>query len=450
MPYQNPFFHRGPIRDRAHFFGRQTELRQLLSLVGNGQSISLIGQRRIGKTSLLFQAALPEVLTDYDLNPANYLFVYIDCGELTALDHEGIYQTLLEEINRVVTETRTAGAPMTYRLFERSLRDLFSTLNATGHVPQLIICLDEFELLSRNPTLTPDFFSGLRALASRYPIAFITASGRPLLELTYANSSTLSSPFFNIFATIRLELFSEGEARELLYGLAHLNKLNFSEMTATTILKLAGPHPFFLQMAGYHAIEIRHAKGVTLTGGDYPILENRFQVDADEHYAYYWRNLTTAEQRILFTLPAFQYADQGTARILEQMRRLEQKALIKACGVDCYEYLSASFRNFVQNQTVPGFLQAGPVAIDEPGRQAMLRGASLDLTELQYALLVFLIKRSNQVVTTSEIERALWGDQTHIDDPERLKSVIKGLRRVLGDDAIRLENVRGVGYLWRL
>ena len=36
-----------------------------------------------------------------------------------------------------------------------------------------------------------------------------------------------------------------------------------------------------------------------------------------------------------------------------------------------------------------------------------------------------------------------------LDDPDRLKWFIKGLRQALGTEAARLENVRGVGYLWQ-
>jgi hypothetical protein len=42
MPVSNPFFHRGPIRDQAYFFGRERVTRQALSLLGNGQSVSII------------------------------------------------------------------------------------------------------------------------------------------------------------------------------------------------------------------------------------------------------------------------------------------------------------------------------------------------------------------------------------------------------------------------
>ena len=57
----NPFFHRGPIRRREYFCGRAQPVAQSLSLLRNGQNLALVGQRRIGKTSLLFHMADPAV-----------------------------------------------------------------------------------------------------------------------------------------------------------------------------------------------------------------------------------------------------------------------------------------------------------------------------------------------------------------------------------------------------
>jgi hypothetical protein len=132
------------------------------------------------------------------------------------------------------------GNAITYRTFERFLRRLIQP----GWKP--ILLLDEFERMSHNPHLDPDFFSGLRALATRYPIAYVTASKHPLLELTYANASTLSSPFFNIFASIRLGLFAEAESRDLLAGLSSRGQVTFAPATIEVILDLAGPHPWYL------------------------------------------------------------------------------------------------------------------------------------------------------------------------------------------------------------
>lgn len=324
---------------------------------------------------------------------------------------------------------------MTYRAFERALRRLIRG----GWKP--IILLDEFDLMTHNPHLDPDFFSGLRALAAKYPIAYVTASKHPLLGLTYADASVLSSPFFNIFATIRLGLFSEDESRDLLTSLAAREQVTFAPSTIDLILDLTGPHPLFLQIAGFHAFELQQARGDSLTDEDHSELRHRFHSSVEEHFGYYWHNLSAAEQHVLATLPASQDSYRDITRQLEQGCLILRRA-------EGYDYLSSAFRTFVQSQPVSGLLQAGPIAVDENQRQALLYGQPLSLTPTQYTLLVHLIKQAGQVITAEELEQAVWGE-VYIEDPERLKSVIKGLRRALGREAARLKNVRGVGYVWR-
>lgn len=79
MPLSNPFFHRGLIRDRAYFLGRDPETSQALSLLGNGQSIALVRQRRIGKTCLLFHLADTAVFSRHGLSPTERLFIERAC-----------------------------------------------------------------------------------------------------------------------------------------------------------------------------------------------------------------------------------------------------------------------------------------------------------------------------------------------------------------------------------
>jgi hypothetical protein len=440
MPTSNPFFHRGPVRDPAYFFGREHETRQVLSLLGNSQSIALVGQRRMGKTSLLFHLSAPAVFAQHGLSSTQHLFIYIDCGGLAGLDQPGLYRLLLEEIGEALAERGAVSGPiepqpLTYRAFERALRDV------TRQGWKLILLLDEFERLSRNPHLDPDFFSGLRALTARYPIAYVTASRQPLLELTYADASTLSSPFFNIFASIRLNPFAEDEAHDLLTSLAARGGLTFDPLLLDFLLDLAGPHPLFLQIAGFHAFELvqerpdRFAKPVRSDDAE---LRRLFLASVEEHFGYYWRNLSAQEQRVLAVLPAAQTSQPDI------IRQLERACLIIRHN-DRYDYLSSTFRAFVQTQPIPGLLQSGPLAIDWEQHQALLHGQPLPLTATQYTLLLYLVERAGQVVSNEALEKAVWGE-TYIEDPERLKSVIKGLRQALGADAARLENVRGVGY----
>ena len=74
---ENPFYHRGAIRRAQDFHNREAEISQILGLLRNGQSVSLIGPRRIGKSSLLIHLSRAAVRTQMQLQPPNALFVLI-------------------------------------------------------------------------------------------------------------------------------------------------------------------------------------------------------------------------------------------------------------------------------------------------------------------------------------------------------------------------------------
>ena len=57
MEAPNPFTERGIIRDPKLFFGRKHELKQTFERLAAMQSVSIFGERRIGKSSLLVMIA---------------------------------------------------------------------------------------------------------------------------------------------------------------------------------------------------------------------------------------------------------------------------------------------------------------------------------------------------------------------------------------------------------
>src|SRR5260370_34511297 len=83
----SPFTYGNPISKPSHFFGRQYEVGQVFSRLRNAEfeSSSLVGERRMGKTSLLNYLATPEIRLSYGLDPAKYIFIYAD---LQPLDQE--------------------------------------------------------------------------------------------------------------------------------------------------------------------------------------------------------------------------------------------------------------------------------------------------------------------------------------------------------------------------
>lgn len=438
MGADNPFFHRGAIRRAEDFIGREAELNQMLGLLRNGQSVSLIGPRRIGKSSLLLHLSYPDVRRSFRLEPPHSLFVLLDCQELAGSPPEEVYELLLDGLLDAATaaglQLDTAAQPGTYRALDRALQQVYQQGS------NVVVLLDEFELLAANQHLTPYFFARLRGLTTKYGLAYLTASQRPLFAIT-AEEAVLSSPFFNIFVTMPLGLFTEAEANELFRERLAKTTVTFTPELIRYLLNLVGLHPFFLHIAGYHAVQALFNGELSLnadvSAADFNVLDGPIEVEADSHLGYLWQNLSPEEQHVLAT------ADGPT----EVLRQLEQQCLLQRTdGV--YRYSSDILRRFVRRQDVPGLVQAGPFVIDEQRHQVWGNGQELNLTTSQFSILVQLCRHAGQVVRGEELEMAVWGDVL-VDDPDRLKTLIKRLRRAVDPFGNWIVSERGVGYTLR-
>ena len=103
-------YHPGrPIDDRKGFFGRSTEIRTALSYLANLQSVSVVGPRRIGKTSLLHFISDPSVLEDYALDPKRFVFTFMNCAELSDLSRDRILQVILDQARTGLNRDRISG-----------------------------------------------------------------------------------------------------------------------------------------------------------------------------------------------------------------------------------------------------------------------------------------------------------------------------------------------------
>ena len=430
----NPFFHRGAIRRSQEFHGRQAEINQILGLLRNGQSVSLIGPRRIGKSSLLLHVARPKVRAALQLGPPQTLFAVIDCQEFGGSPPEEIYEALLAELMETASgagvEVEEVARYGTYRSLDRVLNHF----HREGI--SVVVLLDEFELLAANERLTPYFFARLRGLTTKYGLAFLTASQRPLFDIT-ADEEILSSPFFNIFVTLPLGLYGEHEARGLLATRLEGTEVSFPAALCDHLLYLAGPHPFFLHIAGYHAFQALNEGRLLINGEDLIRLDAPIEVESDSHLSYLWQNLSADEQYALTILDG----------PVDSMRLLEQQCLVRNSGGN-YTYTSEILRRFVRRQQVSGVIQAGPFVIDEQRHTVHANGDELNLTTSQFDLFTRLTQQAGQVVHSEELEKAVWGEVL-VDDPDRLKTLIKRLRRALEPYDGWVVSERGVGYALR-
>ncbi len=98
--------------------------------------------------------------------------------------------------------------------------------------------------------------------------------------------------------------------------------------------------------------------------------------------------------------------------------------------------------------TLPSALHIADLTIDEGRHEARLSGHTLDLTALEFSMLIVLAHQPGRVLTREQLLEQVWGYDYH-GDLRVVDAVIKRLRAKLRSPASKDEliaTVRGVGY----
>ena len=295
----NPFFNRQRISDPTYFYGREREVEALYSAIVTRQCRSIVGERKLGKSSLLTQLSCPTNLRAHGLDPDKYIFLYIDLEGMSNISYDEFWPEVMDLLELAMPASQeglrkmAAEMAMSAEVRFTQVRRLLRRLEREGLV--LVMMLDEFESLARNPAFEASFYGELRSLAGELGVVHLTVSKQSLYELTYQHEDTLSSPFFNIFSEERLNLLPEEEAKGLLQHLATRHGgAPFPADSIKRMVEMAGTHPFFLQVAGNYFYQHNGADAAELDK-----LEKRFKAEAEDHFRYLWSQLRDDEQSIL-------------------------------------------------------------------------------------------------------------------------------------------------------
>ena len=328
----NPFTYGNPISDPERFFGRQREVEQVFSRLRNreAESSSIVGERRMGKTSLLHYLAHPQVRQKYSVDSPQYVFIYTDLQMVdTSMTPDRLVRRLMrqlvldaqdEDLKRAAEELRQAEIIDNF-----ALADLFDVVDLKGlHV---VMLLDEFEKVTTNTNFGPDFFYGLRSLAIQHNLTLVTSSRTELIELTHSEAIK-SSPFFNIFANINVRLFIELEARQLISSSLEGSGVQFSQPDIELLFRIAGYHPFFLQAACHFLFEA-YLNSLDPAGRT-KFLIKEFGEEAAPHLDDLWLNSRESEKIVLTSLALLEKGSSASeksfsvARLRDMYTRSEQ------------------------------------------------------------------------------------------------------------------------------
>lgn len=334
----NPYTNRVMIKTPENFYNRKAEIKRIFSRIGSSrpQSISIVGDRRIGKSSLLYYICNKNIRKKYLENPEKYIFAFFDFQEKKGMSVEQFFRIVTEKIaEQLPEESEDLLQDFSYDSFLKLIKTIVKYRN-------VILVFDEFDAITNNENFSSEFFSFLRSIANSCNIAYITSSKRDLQELCHANEIK-DSPFFNIFTRIPLGSFDIESALELIRIPSQKQGFPLEEY-ADFILGLAGYYPLFIQIACSTFFET--ALG-TRKIVDLNKIKERYCEEAESHFKYIWYHLHEDEKACLQAIVESKKLDQKLSYIA---RKLEKRGFL--IGVEGhYRVFSLCFGEFMKNMT---------------------------------------------------------------------------------------------------
>jgi hypothetical protein len=397
----NPFTFGNPIRDAGRFIGRQEELRQVVNrlLSSAHESTSIVGERRIGKTSLLMHMADKSAASQLGFEPERFCLIYIDFQGLIDITPQRFWGRVITRMGRTITDPNLRARiealqkDNTYELFD--LEDLCEAITEAGLC--IVLLLDEFEYVTQNPNFRADFFGGLRALAIHHNLPLVTATRRELIDLCHSEEIK-GSPFFNIFANIVLRLFKQAEVNELLECYTRASGVTFSPQEHELAWRLGGGHPLFTQVAGYYLFDGLQ-QGLPSDKLDKWVTA-QFEQQAAPHFSYLWGRCTESEKITLISTimlcrskpgkkdpPFMERLVKLYPRAAMDAEHLIKRGLLREQNGDsgCFALLSSSLEGWILREMAAGqdeeasqvsvteWLQSGRMTLDEPAKDLMAK-----------------------------------------------------------------------------
>ncbi len=303
---RNPFIFGGPVAP-DDFYGRQESIYFMMDrLYGRSRSsVALWGDRRVGKSSLLYYLVQPTLREQWVEQPNKHHIVFIDCQMFaTQFDQHQFWQEVLEQIVDYLLDddlhTYVDGLLDQPSLSERDLRRFLRRLHKIGG--SLTLFLDEFSHIIWAGRLTDSqnvqgFLAFLRTAITAVmpspkspfprPLALVTSTRRPLHEVCRPlYKSDAGSPFYNPFVSERLQPFSEENVHTLLDTKLLNSPITFSPNERTHLLQTAGRHPLLVQSyASEMFMAERKDPGEIET---FTAIDNQFYDRSASHFQDFW------------------------------------------------------------------------------------------------------------------------------------------------------------------
>jgi hypothetical protein len=330
-PVPDPFPGKGPIPVSAPgFYEREQVFANVRDSLRAGDSVSLVGERKAGKTSFL-----NHLLTH--LPADEFIPVFVDAQRVAPKTDKVFLGGWLSRnaakaivkaagsTKPIKTNTLDASPDQVYLTFEQDLDWLRTRLplDPDGQKRRLVWLIDEIETL-RGFEGT-ELFTFLRPLAQSDPDFRMVVAGYDVLYTLSSRSEW--SPFFNAFRHIRLEGLNRVAARQLIDDALTTMKVTLDPHLYEPILRWTGQKPFYLKwILSEMAAALnqqktdRHVNGNILQAAQSLFLK---QSELVQHFAYPWNKHVTTRQQTVLSLIAPQPGSYDWPTILDDLKEKE-------------------------------------------------------------------------------------------------------------------------------
>jgi len=327
----NPYDYINPIKTERYFADRKNELKEIEYILNLAKgrkyfNIAILGERRVGKTSLLniikknaVKRNLIVASFKLDEESANMLDVFKQMEEKIIIEgaKKGFYREWDKVFLRVVEGIKTvteitasiSGIPLqlpnlykakksqkdfdvSYTILENDFKKLWD--HVSMKVDAIIIIIDEAQLLAREKAL----LQRIRNLFEDLDGYILILSGTPLM---LQDLSEVFSPIERFFVKLPLGAFkNEEDAKEAILKPIKDVDIEFDKDSIEEIVRVSGRYPYEINLLGHFAFKVsseREWEKIKLT----PEVWNsiRKQIKKMQEYESIFSQLSSTEQEFL-------------------------------------------------------------------------------------------------------------------------------------------------------
>jgi len=333
---ENPYLNRGRIKSLEEFYGRKDEIKDIYDNIGfkdNPQGVVVVGERRIGKSSLLYNAYLRK--NEYLKNPNDYIFIFLDMQGETINSSEDFFRILLIKLEQEFGIPIEINDKLTN--YENLKDVILPRLADKGY--KTVLFIDEYDVLALNKNISSTFYGNLRYIVQNYPVGYVVATFMEPETLTKESGS----PLLNVAHPIHLGLFKREEALELIEKPSMDGCVSLKD-DAEYILDIAGQHPLFAQIACSKLFECKSRNSLI----DYKKIKRKFLDESIYHFNNLWKKyLNNKEKNVIIMLARGDPIKDSEKYVMDNLVRkgyvIEDK--------EKYCIFSSAFKEFVKNRT---------------------------------------------------------------------------------------------------